>query len=107
MKSLRNPNRRPTHPGAILREDILPALAMTQTELAERLDVSRVSISELLHERRALSPEMAVRLATLLGTSPESWLRMQESVDLWEVLQKRQISNSVKPLSKSRPLWAA
>jgi plasmid maintenance system antidote protein VapI len=40
MKSLRNPNRRPIHPGAILREDILPALKMTQTELAELVDVS-------------------------------------------------------------------
>ena len=76
--------------GAILREDVLSALAMTQTELAERLNVSRVTISELLHERRALSPEMAVRLGTLLDTSPESWLRMQESVDLWEVRQQRQ-----------------
>jgi addiction module HigA family antidote len=79
MKSLRDPKRRPTHPGAILREDVLPAIDMTQTELAERLGVSRLSVSELLHEKRALSPEMAVRLAVLLNTSPESWLRMQET----------------------------
>jgi addiction module HigA family antidote len=59
MKSLRNPNRRPTHPGAVLREDILPALKMTQTELAERIGVSRLSVSELVHEKRGLSPEMA------------------------------------------------
>src|SRR6185312_14740475 len=70
MKSLRNPQRRPTHPGAILREDVLPALRMTQTELAERLGVSRLSVSELLHEKRALSPEMAARVAKLLRTSP-------------------------------------
>jgi antitoxin HigA-1 len=79
MKSLRDPKRRPTHPGAILREDVLPAIDMTQTELAERLGVSRLSVSKLLHEKRALSPEMAVRLAVLLNTSPESWLRMQET----------------------------
>ncbi len=88
MKSLRNPNRRPTHPGAVLREDILPALRMTQTEFAERIGVSRLSVSELVHEKRAMSPEMAVRIATLLSTSAESWLRMQEAVDLWTVRRR-------------------
>ena len=66
MKTLRNPNRRPTHPGAILREDVLPALEMTQTEFAERLGVSRLSVSELLHGKRAMTPEMAARVAKLL-----------------------------------------
>jgi antitoxin HigA-1 len=102
MKSLRNPNRRPTHPGAILREDVLPALKMTQTEFAELLDVSRLSVSELLHEKRSMSPEMAVRVATLLNTSPESWLRMQEAVDLWLVQQEPSKLAAVKRLDKSR-----
>ncbi|NGZ83194.1 HigA family addiction module antitoxin [Duganella aceris] len=102
MKSLRNSMRRPTHPGAILREDILPALKMTQTELAQLIGVSRLSISELLREKRALSPEMAVRIATLLRTSPESWLRMQEAVSLWEVRQDAEKLAAIKPLSKSR-----
>jgi len=102
MKTLRNPNRRPTHPGAILREDVLPALKMTQTELAELLDVSRLSVSELLHEKRALSPEMAVRIAKLLNTTPESWLRMQEAVDLWDISQQPAKFASVKPLPKKR-----
>jgi addiction module HigA family antidote len=102
MKSLRDPNRRPTHPGAILREDVLPTIDMTQTELAERLAVSRLSVSELLHEKRALSPEMAVRLAVLLNTSPESWLRMQEALDLWEVRQNPGKFAVVKPLPKER-----
>lgn len=107
MRPLRNPNRRPTHPGAILRDDVLPALKMTQTELAELLDVSRLSVSELLHEKRALSPEMAVRIGTLLNTSPESWLRMQEAVDIWTVQQASSKLSSVKPLSKSRLMLAA
>jgi antitoxin HigA-1 len=88
MKSLRNPARRPIHPGAVLREDILPALKMRQTELAALIVVSRLSVSELVHEKRAMSPEMAVRIATLLNTSAESWLRMQEAVDLWAVLAR-------------------
>lgn len=87
MRSLRNPQRRPTHPGAILRENVLPALDMTQTELAQRLGVSRLLVSELLQEKRALSPEMAARIAKLLRTTPESWLHMQAAVDLWEIEQ--------------------
>lgn len=102
MKSLRSPNRRPMHPGAVLREDVLPALKMTQTELAERIGVSRLSVSDLIHEKRAMSPEMAVRIAMLLNTSAESWLRMQEAVDLWTVRQDSDKLASVKPLNKSR-----
>ena len=102
MKSLRNPKRRPTHPGAILREDVLPALKMTQSEFAERLGVSRLSVSELLHEKRALSAEMAARLGKLLGTSPDSWLRMQMAIDLWELAQEPASLAAVKPLPKSR-----
>ena len=102
MKTMRNPNRRPTHPGAILREDVLPALKMTQGEFAKRLGVSRLTVSELLHEKRGLSAEMAVRIATLLQTTPEGWLRMQEAVDLWDVHQQPGKFASVKPLPKER-----
>lgn len=88
MRSLRNPGRRPTHPGAILREDVLPALSITQGRFAELIGVSRLTVSQLLHEHRALSPDMALRLERLLGTSAESWLRMQEACDLWEARQQ-------------------
>ncbi len=88
MKSLRNPNRRPTHPGAILLEDVLPGLDITQGKLSELLGVSSLAVSQLLHEHRALSPDMAMRLERLLCTSSKSWLRMQEAVDLWEVRQQ-------------------
>jgi addiction module HigA family antidote len=81
---------------------VLPALKMTQTEFAELLDVSRLSVSELLHEKRFMSPEMAVRVGTLLDTSPESWLRMQEAVDLWCIQQEPSKLGSVKRLDKSR-----
>ncbi len=87
--SLRNPNRKPTHPGAIFREDVLPALAITQTELASRIGVSRLTVSELLREKRSLSADLAIRLSRLTGTTPESWLRMQEALDLWELSRNR------------------
>ncbi len=84
-----NRTRKPTHPGAILREDILPDLGISQTELARRLNVSRLTISELIHEKRALSADMAMRLAHLLNTTPESWLAMQQTLDLWTLQNKR------------------
>lgn len=83
MRSLRNPNRKPTHPGAVLREDVLPELAWTQGEFASRLMVSRQTVSDLLLEKKAVTAEMAIRIARAVGGSPESWLRMQEALDLW------------------------
>ncbi len=98
MKSLRNPNRRPTHPGAILLKDVLPELDLPQSRFAELLGVSRITVSQLLHEHRALSPDMAMRLEKLLGTSAESWLRMQEAVDLWEARQQPERFATIKRL---------
>lgn len=102
MNTLRNQARRPTHPGAILREDVLPALGISQTEFADRLGVSRLSVSDLLHEKRALSPEMALRLSKFLDTTPQSWLNMQSELSIWEARQSPDILDSVKPLSKAK-----
>lgn len=76
--------RRPTHPGEILREDFMPEYGLTVSGLAEALGVSRQTVNELVRERRALSPEMALRLSTLFGNSPEFWLNLQRAVDLWD-----------------------
>ena len=98
MKSLRDPKRKPTHPGELLREEVLPALKMTQTEFAKRLGVSRLSVSELLLEKRALSPDMAIRVGRLTNTTPESWLRMQEALDLWELERQPKRYENIEPL---------
>ncbi|MGH8758454.1 MAG: HigA family addiction module antitoxin [Burkholderiales bacterium] len=98
MKSLRNPKRKPTHPGELLREEVLPTLKMTQTEFAKRLGVSRLSVSELLLEKRALSPDMAIRVSRLTNTTPESWLRMQEALDLWELERQPKRYEDIEPL---------
>ncbi len=76
--------RRPTHPGEMLREDFLPDFGLTPAELARAIGVSRQSVYELLGERRRVTPEMAIRLARLFGNSPEFWLNAQQAVDLWE-----------------------
>jgi antitoxin HigA-1 len=93
-------NRRPTHPGEMLREDFLPDYGLTVAGLAEAVGVSRQSINELLRERRAISPDMALRLARLFGNSAEFWLNAQRAVDLWDVAQsiKKDVAR-IKPLS--------
>ena len=84
--SIRNIEQRkikPTHPGEMLREDFMPDYGLTTKRLAEELGVSRQTINELLRERRAVSPAMALRLSRLFGNSPEFWLNAQRAVDLW------------------------
>ena len=80
--------RKPTHPGRVLKYDVIEALGLTVTEAARRLGVTRKALSELLNEHAALSPEMAVRVAAATNTTPESWLRMQLKLDLWKAEQK-------------------
>jgi addiction module HigA family antidote len=92
--------RRPTHPGEMLREDFLPDYGLTVSSLAEALGVSRQTINELLRGRRAVSPEMALRLSRLFGDSAEFWLNAQRAVDLWDAAQsiKGEVAR-IKPLS--------
>lgn len=85
MDTLRNKKRAPTHPGALLREVVLPELGITQAEFADRLAVSRRTVSEVLHEHRPVTPDMAIRLGKLLGNGAGVWLRMQQALDLWQL----------------------
>lgn len=75
------------HPGELLREDLLPDAKLTQPKLAVELGVSRLTISELVNERRALSPDMAHRLGLYFGNSPDFWLNLQRKLDLWTALE--------------------
>jgi antitoxin HigA-1 len=91
--------RRPTHPGEMLREDFMPDYELTVAGLAEALGVSRQTVNELLRERRALSPEMALRLSRLFGNTPEFWLNAQRAVDLWDAKQAIEADvERIKPL---------
>ncbi|XOV87380.1 MAG: HigA family addiction module antitoxin [Pseudomonadota bacterium] len=94
--------RRPTHPGEMLREDFLPDFELTVSGLAESIGVSRQSVNEILRERRAISPEMALRLSKLFGNSPEFWMNAQRAVDLWDASQTIK-----KDVQKIKPLHAA
>jgi addiction module HigA family antidote len=79
--------RRPTHPGEMLRDDFLPDFDLTASSLARAIGVSRQSVNELLRGRRSVSPQMALRLGKIFGNSPEFWLNAQRAVDLWDAAQ--------------------
>ncbi|SRR6266567_1625458 len=102
IKNKGNRELAPTHPGAMLREDFMPDYGLTVASLAETLGVSRQTVNELLRERRALSPAMALRLSRLFGNSPEFWLNAQRTVDLWQA--ERELE---KDLNRIRTLKAA
>ena len=90
---------RPTHPGEMLREDFLVDYGLSVTGLAEALGVSRQTVNELLRERRALSPDMAIRLSRLFGNTAEFWLNAQRAVDLWEASRRlRAAVKQIRPL---------
>ena len=88
---------RPTHPGKILREDFLDDYGLTVASLAGAIGSSRQTINELLRERRAMTPVMALKLGRLFGNTPDFWLDAQRSVDLWEAeKQYRKKLNGIK-----------
>lgn len=80
--------RKPTHPGAILREDVLPDLGMSVSAFARSLGVSRQTLHAVLAERSGVSPEMALRLGALLGNGAQLWVGMQSKYDLWQAEEK-------------------
>lgn len=90
----------PVHPGEILREDVYPALKMTKPALAAALGVSRQTLHEIMTLKRSVSPEMAIRLEAVLGSTAQTWLAMQAERDLWEARQKVDIAD----LKKLRPV---
>jgi addiction module HigA family antidote len=79
----RNPNRCPTHPGALLRDDVIPATGRTKVEIAELLGISRQHLYDILNERKPVSPAVAVRLGKLFGDGAGIWTRMQAAYDTW------------------------
>ena len=82
-KTLRHRDLAPAHPGAYLREIVLPDFQMSVQDAAARLLVTRQNLYRLINEKIAVSPEMALRLSRFVGNSPEHWLNMQQAYDLW------------------------
>jgi addiction module HigA family antidote len=80
--------RAPTHPGEMLRAEFLEPLALSQAEAARRMEISTNRLNELVRGKRGVTAATALRLAELLGTSPEFWLNLQTAWDLWHAYQE-------------------
>lgn len=89
----RNPKRCPTHPGALLREDIIPATGKAKAEIAALLSISRQHLYDILQERKPVSATIAVRLGKLFGDGAGVWTRMQAAYDTWQAEQTEDVSN--------------
>jgi antitoxin HigA-1 len=77
----------PPHPGRIVRQECLEPLGLTVTDGAKALGVSRNALSELLNERRGVSPEMAIRLSKAFGSSPEVWAGLQLDFEMAQAMK--------------------
>ncbi|RIK58289.1 MAG: addiction module antidote protein, HigA family [Chloroflexi bacterium] len=80
--------RKPTHPGLIVKHDCLEPLGLSVTEAAKVLGVTRPTVSRLINGHASVSPEMAVRLSKAFGSTPEFWLRLQLNYDLAQIQAK-------------------
>ena len=81
------PMKNPPHPGRIVRQECLDPLGLSVTDGAKALGVSRNALSELVNERRGISPEMAIRLAKAFGSSAEIWAGLQLDYDMAQAMK--------------------
>jgi addiction module HigA family antidote len=92
----RDPHRCPTHPGALLRQDVIPATGKSKTEIAALLGISRQHLHDILEEKKPISPATAVRLGKLFGDGADIWLRMQAAYDTWHA--ERDLAKELKKI---------
>ena len=93
--------RRPTHPGNIIKEDYLLPLSITIKDMASTLGVSRKTLSKIINERGAITPDMALRLSRAFETTPDFLLNLQKNFDLWHAEKKSKEWKKVRPFPKS------
>jgi len=102
----RGPAFQPAHPGELLREDILPALGMAKSRLADHLGISRQTLYAILSEDRSVTADVAARLGQAFGNSAVFWLNLQSQHDAWLAARKPEVAK-IKPLPEAVALWAA
>ncbi len=96
----RTADRCPTHPGAFLREVVLPAMSISKVDIAAALGISRQTLYDILAERQPVTPAMAVRLGAAFETSAASWLAMQTAYDLWHA-EREVDASKLHPLPRA------
>ncbi len=88
------------HPGEILNEDFLGPLGVTQYRLAQAVSVPPRRINEIVHGKRAISADTALRLARYFGTTPDFWINLQAQYDLRQAEKSlKQIMDKIEPLA--------
>ena len=87
------PMKNPAHPGRSIQYDCLEPLGLSVTEGAARLGVARATLSRVINAKSGISPEMAIRLSQVFGSTPETWLRMQLAYDLAQLRDTAQHIN--------------
>jgi addiction module HigA family antidote len=90
--AIRDPNRCPTHPGELLREEVIPATKKSKAEIARLLGISRQHLYDILDEKKPVSPTVAVRLGKLFGDGASVWIRMQGAYDAWHAEREVDVS---------------
>jgi addiction module HigA family antidote len=81
--------RKPVHPGEVFLQDVLIPLGLTVTEAALMMGIARKTLSEFVNKKTSCSALMALRIAKVTNTSPESWLAMQSKLDIWNASLKK------------------
>ena len=97
------PMKNPPHPGRSIKLDCLEPLDLTITEAAKTLGVARSTLSRVINGQASITPEMAIRLAKAFGSTPETWLRMQQAYDLAQ-MRAIEESISVQPYQPKEPI---
>ncbi len=96
---MRKMERKPTHPGRIIKEDYLEPLSIAIKDMSESLGVSRKTLSKIINERGSITPDMALRLSRAFDTTPVFWLNLQRNYDLWSAEAASKEWQNVQPIS--------
>ena len=96
--------RPPTHPGGIIKRHHLEPLSLSVSAAAEALGVSRKTLSKIVNERGAVTPEMALRLSKAFHTTPQLWLNLQQRYDLWHAIHDSTAWRQVKSIPQLSPV---
>lgn len=95
--------RPPTHPGRLIKNHHLVPLSLSVSRAAAALGVSRKTLSKIVNERGAVTPEMALRLSKAFNTTPELWLNLQQFYDLWHATHDSTAWQSVRAVASRSP----
>lgn len=87
---------KPMHPGEMLRNDVLPAIGKSKTEIARLLGISRQTLYDILDEKQPVTPAMALRLGKLLGNGPDLWINLQRTYDL--AIAERELAGEIRKI---------